>query len=362
MINNGGKSGGNPYHDENGHFTSKGNQGSGNASQKVNQNTGNQPVDFAASIWNDFLKSQEQPKKTTGEKVLNQMGLTNEEVMEKHEEMSDEKALNDLGDKMDKLEEDIEYDDIDADYERSYGPVNTPEKYEAYQKWLENGHSFDNIGGEEEQVKADANYLKEHELESTKDLAPWDKPDEPDPEHDAKVDNALQGENKVLSQMGLSEKPYTEPRKDSTRSGNYSQRFLSMNKDKVPEVKFEDAALYDEYTPARITGINTGDPEEWEEKYGDFEMDVGSLIDELSLFNYMTDEESNKIDEMYKTKNFDLQYISNILDEYLDKALDDYNKKKQKPFTKDYYETYILDDDSDNEPDWDMIEKDKRLE
>ena len=281
MINSGGKSGGNPYHDENGHFTSKDKQGSGIVSQKVNQNTGNQPVDFAASIWNDFLKSQEQPKKTTGEKVLNQMGLTNEEVMETHKEQSDQKALDDLGEKMNKLED--------------FGPEQN-------------------------------------------------------------------GNNKVLNQMGLSEKPYTEPRKDGTRSGNYSQRFLSMNKDKVPEVKFEDAALYDEYTPARITGINTGDPEEWEEKYGDFEMDVGSLIDELSLFNYMTDEESNKIDEMYKTKNFDLQYISNILDEYLDKALDDYNKKKQKPFTKDYYETYILDDDSDNEPDWDMIEKDKRLE
>lgn len=56
-----------------------------------------------------------------------------------------------------------------------------------------------------EQIKSDVNYLKNHELESTKDLAPWDKPDEPNPEHDAKVDNALQSENKVLNQMGLGE-------------------------------------------------------------------------------------------------------------------------------------------------------------
>lgn len=30
-------------------------------------------------------------------------------------------------------------EDIDADYERSYGPVDTREKYNAYKKWLKNG-------------------------------------------------------------------------------------------------------------------------------------------------------------------------------------------------------------------------------
>lgn len=35
-----------------------------------------------------------------------------------------------------------EYDDVDADYERSYGPVNTPGKYKKYQEWKLNGNSF----------------------------------------------------------------------------------------------------------------------------------------------------------------------------------------------------------------------------
>ena len=34
------------------------------------------------------------------------------------------------------LFDDMEYENIDADYERSWGPVNTPEKYAAYLKWL----------------------------------------------------------------------------------------------------------------------------------------------------------------------------------------------------------------------------------
>ena len=33
-------------------------------------------------------------------------------------------------------EDEEEFNDVDADYERSYGPVNTKEKYAAYQKWL----------------------------------------------------------------------------------------------------------------------------------------------------------------------------------------------------------------------------------
>lgn len=32
-----------------------------------------------------------------------------------------------------------EYDDVDADYERAWGPVNTPEKYKQYQDWLKKG-------------------------------------------------------------------------------------------------------------------------------------------------------------------------------------------------------------------------------
>lgn len=380
MINNGGKSGGNPYHDENGHFTSKGNQGSGNASQKVNQNTGNQPVDFAASIWNDFLKSQEQPKKTTGEKVLNQMGLTNEEVMEKHEEMSDEKALNDLSDKMDKLEEDIEYDDIDADYERSYGPVDSPEKYEAYQKWLENGHSFDNIGGEEEQVQADANYLKEHELESTKDLAPWDKPDEPDPEHDAKVDNAMEKDNKVLNQMGLSEndvKPknvkkdnkikFLEVGKEPKRGGistfseqNPGNSWIDLEQEAKlgKSYSIEDNKVYrtDKNGEKKFVGYlhNQGDGvhteystevdtdgtvyitfpryDEWYERDGInskdyfFSVPMEEIVDGL-IGDYMTDEDWEK----YNSENpLTEETAYELLDKYYEKAEEEYRKNRGK--------------------------------
>lgn len=38
-------------------------------------------------------------------------------------------------------EDEVEdFGDIDADYERSYGPVDTKEKYMAYQKWLREGN------------------------------------------------------------------------------------------------------------------------------------------------------------------------------------------------------------------------------
>lgn len=38
------------------------------------------------------------------------------------------------------LEEDYEYGDIDEDYERSYGPVDTREKYQSYLKWKKEGN------------------------------------------------------------------------------------------------------------------------------------------------------------------------------------------------------------------------------
>lgn len=39
-------------------------------------------------------------------------------------------------------EDEWEYDDVDADYERAWGPVNTPSKYKQYQDWLKNGRTF----------------------------------------------------------------------------------------------------------------------------------------------------------------------------------------------------------------------------
>lgn len=157
MINNGGKSGGNPYHDENGHFTSKGNQGSA-------QPKSDPIVDFNRSLWDMYFGGQPQmpKKKTTGEKVLNQMGLTNEEVMEKHEEMSDEKALNDLGEKMDKLEEKQDF---------SFQPENDNNPKYDYIKLLNDGEDAeitipielpvynDGQGGEESEVNFEFNEL-----------------------------------------------------------------------------------------------------------------------------------------------------------------------------------------------------------
>lgn len=143
MINNGNNGGGNPNHDENGRFTSKGNNKS---SQRLSENTGSDAANFAASLWNGFLDSQEKSNKTTGEKVLNQMGLTNENVMEKHQKLSDQKALDDLGAKMDKLEETENnwHNDVSQNPELLESDIlsmqeNNPEKYE-YENDLEKGN------------------------------------------------------------------------------------------------------------------------------------------------------------------------------------------------------------------------------
>ena len=54
----------------------------------------------------------------------------------------DELSVDELEDTEDKLgkmgfEGDEDFGDIDDDYERSYGPVDTKEKYNAYLKWKE---------------------------------------------------------------------------------------------------------------------------------------------------------------------------------------------------------------------------------
>lgn len=38
--------------------------------------------------------------------------------------------------------DEVEFDDVDGDYERSYGPVDTRAKYKQYQDWKANGDSF----------------------------------------------------------------------------------------------------------------------------------------------------------------------------------------------------------------------------
>lgn len=173
---------------------------------------------------------------------------------------------------------------------------------------------------------------------------------EDDDEYDTEVRE--NDSNKVLNQMGLDEKdvkknnnvnepkPYNEPRKNSNNhDGDYDTRTLSLNKKNEPEVNFKGSFLYETYTPARITGINTGDPEEWNDEYGDYDIDLKELLQEL-IYEYadVTDEEYDKIQEMYKTKNFDMQFLSNILDKYLDQAFNNYYEQNKKEFVNDRYE------------------------
>jgi len=50
------------------------------------------------------------------------------------------KVYNDIYDDIDDYYAEQHYKDIDADYERSFGPVDTRSKYAAYQKWLKEGN------------------------------------------------------------------------------------------------------------------------------------------------------------------------------------------------------------------------------
>ena len=155
---------GNPYHDESGKFTSKEGQGSGASSQRMNQNTGNQVADYAASLWNDFLDRQEKSQKTNDEKVLNQMGLSKKDIEQPQSDdddisfdnrievtypdgSSDLVYIENLGDKLveflsedkdaDLSEEEIQYiRDNDRVLVRSNPFVMESDLKEAFTEWL----------------------------------------------------------------------------------------------------------------------------------------------------------------------------------------------------------------------------------
>ena len=62
-----------------------------------------------------------------------------------NEYIKNEDFLKHVYDELDKYgewedEDEVEYKDIDEDYERSYGPVDTQEKYNAYLKWKKEGN------------------------------------------------------------------------------------------------------------------------------------------------------------------------------------------------------------------------------
>lgn len=107
-----------------------------------------------------------------------------------------------------------------------------------------NAERFDDDYDEEFQIKEDAKYLKDNEFESTEDLNPWDRPDEIDPEYDAKVNEELQ-------------------RDSNDFDDNYEEEFENDNnpEQKIENVDqaqdfFEKTGLVDDFDVAKLLNFN----------------------------------------------------------------------------------------------------------
>lgn len=88
---------------------------------------------------------------------------------------------------------------------------------------------------DEEQIKADAQYLLDNGYESTDDLNPWDRPDEIDEEYDAKVNEELKRmKGEAEGDSGMT---------DAISKANESKSKMNVT-EPVKEVEHDD--IYDE--------------------------------------------------------------------------------------------------------------------
>ena len=131
-----------------------------------------------------------------------------------------------------------------------------------------------------------------------------------------KEESVSKTEDKVMKQMGLSEKDLeNKPKKIELEHWNSPE--LISKEGKEPELLFKNH------------GIGS-------DNFHDYEHDVSvpmSYIGDL-LENYMTDEEWNSL---VKEQNYDEGFVSEILNKYLDKALSDYYEKNRSDFVADYF-------------------------
>lgn len=323
---------GNPYHDESGKFTSKGGEGAGGAQPKSDP-----IVDFNRSLWDMYFGGQpEAPKKTTGEKVLNQMGLSNEEIMEKHEEMSDEKALNDLGEKMDKLENgssnqdnpenafDNNIEEIQSYIKELHDQINYRDRdhqTEDSQKWeVDNiakniadktGEKFKLVNSESIYGGSDSEgswYYPTYELESdnyklTVSFSGGYK------QYVTMEIEPKEEQNKALNQMGLNENDINENNPENVKKNND----LDENNPKYDYIKLIDDGENAEITlPIELPVYNDGQGGE------DYEVDVefSELMDLLMDKKILSEDEQN---EYINNPKVSKDFINRIVDKYYDR-------------------------------------------
>ena len=154
-------------------------------------------------------------------------------------------------------------------------------------------------------------------------------------------------EEKVLKQMGLGadelkkesvpEEPKPKEEKYKPKFDHYDKRTIFLNKYGVPQVEFKNV----------ISGFKEYPQTFWEPGYieevrDDYTMDVVDIM-ESQLIDYMSDEEYERYKSMGKSNNpYDLNFLEEIFDKYLDKALDDSSERHKNEDYMDFITEDIM--------------------
>lgn len=137
--------------------------------------------------------------------------------------------------------------------------------------------------------------------------------------------------------------------KDSTQTDWYESYDIILKGS--PIIHFKDALLGWEYHPAtsgKYPETWAGStPEEYEPIFGDYDASFMEIWEELAP--YMTDEENERCEQMYETKEFDKDFLLQILDKYLATFFKDYELKYDESWIEHSRSSYLDYFDVDDE-------------
>lgn len=112
------------------------------------------------------------------------------------------------------------------------------------------------------------------------------------------------------------------------KDNNWYTYHIKMNGQNEPKIEFEDVC---------VGWGKTGywDPPDSNPIFRNESLWLSDIFDFFEYDNELTDEEYDKYEEMFATKQFDEVFIKEMLEKYLDKSLDTYyNKHKEDYISK----------------------------